>query len=261
MKAIQVLDALEQYAPLPLQDSFDNAGLQIGLTEEQEVTGALLCLDVTEDVIDEAVRKGCNLIVAHHPLLFHGLKSITGKTYVERCVVKAIKNGVGIYAAHTNLDNAQGGVNYRIAEKIGLDNIAFLETKQSLMPSGAGVIGVLPEAEDEEPFLNRLKTLFDIKCLRHNALCGRKIRKVALCGGAGGFLLDNAIKQGADAFLTGEMRYHDYFGHDGDLLIAEMGHYESEQYTMDIFEDMLRRHFPELKIEKTSLNTNPIYYL
>lgn len=255
------MDALEQYAPLPLQDSFDNAGLQIGLTEEQEVTGALLCLDVTEDVIDEAVRKGCNLIVAHHPLLFHGLKSITGKTYVERCVVKAIKNGVGIYAAHTNLDNAQGGVNYRIAEKIGLDNIAFLETKQSLMPSGAGVIGVLPEAEDEEPFLNRLKTLFDIKCLRHNALCGRKIRKVALCGGAGGFLLDNAIKQGADAFLTGEMRYHDYFGHDGDLLIAEMGHYESEQYTMDIFEDMLRRHFPELKIEKTSLNTNPIYYL
>ena len=261
MKAKQILDALEQYAPLPLQDSFDNAGLQIGLTEEQEVTGALLCLDVTEDVIDEAVRKGCNLIVAHHPLLFHGLKSITGKTYVERCVVKAIKNGVGIYAAHTNLDNAQGGVNYRIAEKIGLDNIAFLETKLSLMPSGAGVIGVLPEAEDEEPFLNRLKTLFDIKCLRHNALCGRKIRKVALCGGAGGFLLDNAIKQGADAFLTGEMRYHDYFGHDGDLLIAEMGHYESEQYTMDMFEDMLRRHFPELKIEKTSLNTNPIYYL
>jgi dinuclear metal center YbgI/SA1388 family protein len=261
MKARQILDALEQYAPLPLQDGFDNAGLQIGLTEEQEVTGALLCLDVTEDVIDEAVRKGCNLIVAHHPLLFHGLKSITGKTYVERCVVKAIKNGVGIYAAHTNLDNAQGGVNYRIAEKIGLDNIAFLETKQSLMPSGAGVIGVLPEAEDEEPFLNRLKTLFDIKCLRHNALCGRKIRKVALCGRAGGFLLDNAIKQGADAFLTGEMRYHDYFGHDGDLLIAEMGHYESEQYTMDIFEDMLRRHFPELKIEKTSLNTNPIYYL
>ena len=261
MKAKQILDALEQYAPLPLQDSFDNAGLQIGLTEEQEVTGALLCLDVTEDVIDEAVRKGCNLIVAHHPLLFHGLKSITGKTYVERCVVKAIKNGVGIYAAHTNLDNAQGGVNYRIAEKIGLDNITFLETKQSLVPSGAGVIGVLPEAEDEEPFLNRLKTLFDIKCLRHNALCGRKIRKVALCGGAGGFLLDNAIKQGVDAFLTGEMRYHDYFGHDGDLLIAEMGHYESEQYTMDIFEDMLRRHFPELKIEKTSLNTNPIYYL
>ena len=261
MKAKQILDALEQYAPLPLQDSFDNAGLQIGLTEEQEVTGALLCLDVTEDVIDEAVRKGCNLIVAHHPLLFHGLKSITGKTYVERCVVKAIKNGVGIYAAHTNLDNAQGGVNYRIAEKIGLDNIAFLETKQSLMPSGAGVIGVLPEAEDEEPFLNRLKTLFDIKCLRHNALCGRKIRKVALCGGAGGFLLDNAIKQGADAFLTGEMRYHDYFGHDGDLLIAEMGHYESEQYTMDIFEDMLRRHYLELTIEKTSLTTNPLYYL
>ena len=260
MKAKQVLDALEQYAPLPLQDGFDNAGLQIGLTEEQEVTGALLCLDVTEAVIDEAERMGCNLIVAHHPLLFHGLKSITGKSYVERCVIKAIQKGIGIYAAHTNLDNAEGGVNYRIAEKIGLTSLSFLDTKPGLS-AGAGVVGELSTAEDERDFLMRLKDLFGIQCIRHNRLCGRKIRRVALCGGAGGFLLSQAIAQGADAFLTGEMRYHDYFGHEGDLLIAEMGHYESEQYTVEIFDEVLGQRFPELKIVKTSHNTNPINYL
>lgn len=261
MKAIQVLDALEQYAPLPLQDGFDNAGLQIGLTAEQEVTGALLCLDVTEAIIDEAEREGCNLIVAHHPLLFHGLKSVTGKSYVERCVIKAIRKGIGIYAAHTNLDNAQGGVNYRIAEKIGLANLSFLDTKPAAVPAGSGVIGDLPEEEDERDFLVRLKSLFGIQCIRHNMLCGRKIRRVALCGGAGGFLLPNAIEQGADAFLTGEVRYHDYFGHEGELLIAEMGHYESEQYTVEIFEEILRARLPELRTVKTSLNTNPINYL
>ena len=261
MKVRQVLDALEQYAPLPLQDGFDNAGLQIGLTEEQEVTGALLCLDVTEAIVDEAERMGCNLIVAHHPLLFHGLKSITGKSYVERCVVKAIQKGIAIYAAHTNLDNAQGGVNYRIAETIGLTNLRFLDSKVATVPAGAGVVGELPEAMSEQDFLLRIKQLFDIHCLRHNALSGRMIRRVALCGGAGGFLLSNAIAEGADAFLTGEMRYHDYFGHDKELLIAEMGHYESEQYTIDIFAEVLGARFPELKIVKTSLNTNPINYL
>ena len=261
MKAKQVLDALEQYAPLPLQDSFDNAGLQIGLTAEQEVTGALLCLDVTEAVIDEAEQMGCNLIVAHHPLLFHGLKSITGKSYVERCVIKAIQKGVGIYAAHTNLDNAEGGVNYRMAEKIGLTNLSFLEARPGGMIAGAGLVGELAVEEDEREFLERVKLLFGIKCIRHNRLSGRKIRRVALCGGAGGFLLSKAISLGADVFLTGEMRYHDYFGHEDELLIAEMGHYESEQYTIDLLADILSQQLPKLRIVKTSNNTNPINYL
>ena len=261
MKAKQVFDALEQYAPLPLQDSYDNAGLQIGLTAEQEVAGALLCLDVTEEVIDEAERMGCNLIVAHHPLLFRGLKSITGQSYVERCVIKAIQKGIGIYAAHTNLDNVEGGVNYRIAETIGLINLRFLEAKPGMVTAGAGILGELPAEEDEREFLNRVKVLFGIQCIRHNQLCGRKIRRVALCGGAGGFLLPNAIAQGADVFLTGEMRYHDYFGHEGELLIAEMGHYESEQYTINLLAEVLGKHFPKLKIVKTSHNTNPINYL
>ena len=261
MKAKQVFDALEQYAPLPLQDSYDNAGLQIGLTEEQEVTGALLCLDVTEAIIDEAERMGCNLVVAHHPLLFRGLKSITGSSYVERCVIKAIQKGIGIYAAHTNLDNAEGGVNYRIAERIGLTSVQFLEAKPTGVSAGAGVMGELPEAEDELAFLERVKALFGIKCLRHSQCTGRKVRRVALCGGAGGFLLSNAIQQGADVFLTGEMRYHDYFGHESELLIAEMGHYESEQYTIDLLAEVLGRQLPQLRIVKTSNNTNPINYL
>lgn len=261
MKAKQVLDALERYAPLPLQDSFDNAGLQIGLTAEQEVTGALLCLDVTEAIIDEAEQMGCNLIIAHHPLLFHGLKSITGKSYVERCVIKAIQKGIGIYAAHTNLDNAEGGVNYRMAEKIGLTNLSFLEAKPGTIAAGAGLVGELAVEEDEREFLERIKLLFGIKCVRHNCLRERKIRRVALCGGAGGFLLSNAISLGADVFLTGEMRYHDYFGHENELLIAEMGHYESEQYTIDLLADILGQQLPELRIVKTSNNTNPINYL
>lgn len=261
MKAKQVFDALEQYAPLPLQDSYDNAGLQIGLTEEQEVTGALLCLDVTEAIIDEAERMGCNLVVAHHPLLFRGLKSITGQSYVERCVIKAIQKGIGIYAAHTNLDNAEGGVNYRIAEKIGLKKLSFLETKIASTPAGSGIIGELETEEDERNFLERVKALFGIRCIRHNVLSGRRICRVALCGGAGGFLLPQAIAQGADVFLTGEMRYHDYFGHEDEILIAEMGHYESEQYTIDLLAEVLSRRFPELKIVKTTLNTNPINYL
>ena len=261
MKAKQVFDALEQYAPLPLQDSYDNAGLQIGLTAEQEVAGALLCLDVTEAVIDEAERMGCNLIVAHHPLLFRGLKSITGQSYVERCVIKAIQKGIGIYAAHTNLDNAEGGVNYRIAETLGLTDLAFLEAKPGDVAAGSGVVGMLPAEVDERAFLERVKALFGIQCIRHNQLSGRKIRRVALCGGAGGFLLSRAIEQGADAFLTGEMRYHDYFGHEGELLIAEMGHYESEQYTIDLLADVLGRQFPELRIVKTRNNTHPINYL
>lgn len=260
MKAKQVFDALEQYAPLPLQDGFDNAGLQIGLTAEQEVTGALLCLDVTEAIIDEAERMGCNLIVAHHPLLFHGLKQVAGKNYVERCVIKAIQKGIGIYAAHTNMDNAEGGVNFRIAEKIGLTNLAFLDAKSADTPAGAGIIGDL-EVEEEGHFMQRVKEIFGIRCMRHNRLCGRKIRRVALCGGAGGFLLPQAIAQGADAFLTGEMRYHDYFGHDEELLIVEMGHYESEQYTIDLFAEILAKQLPGLKIVKTTLNTNPINYL
>ena len=261
MKIKEIVSALERFAPLPLQDGFDNAGLQIGLTEA-EATGALLCLDVTEAVIDEAIALGYNLIVSHHPLIFKGFKSITGKDYVERCIMKAIQNDIVIYSAHTNLDNAQGGVNYKIAEKIGLKNVQVLDPKmQGEVVAGAGVVGELNEPETETDFLKRIKRLFEVGCLKHNRLNGRLIQKVALCGGSGAFLLPKAVDEGADVFITGEVKYHDYFYYDNRILVAEIGHYESEQYTKEIFYSIIREMFPELEIQATRVNTNPIKYL
>lgn len=254
------MNALERFAPLPLQDGFDNAGLQIGLTEV-EATGALLCLDVTEAVVDEAIALGFNLIVSHHPLLFHGLKHISGTTYIERCALKAIKNDIVIYSAHTNLDNAPGGVNDKIAEKIGLHDVKILQPKELESTAGSGVIGMLDEPETELEFLKRIKKTFEVECLRHNKLTGRLIQKVALCGGAGSFLLPNAQRQGADVFITGEIKYHEFFDYDKGMLVAEIGHYESEQYTKELLATIISEKFPSLEIEVTKINTNPIKYL
>lgn len=364
MKIKEIVSALERFAPLPLQDGFDNAGLQIGLTDA-ETTGALLCLDVTEAIIDEAIALGCNLVISHHPLIFKGYKSITGKDYVERCIMKAIKNDIAVYSAHTNLDNAQGGVNHKIAAKIGLKNLRFLSEKEDqllklavfvptahadelrealfnagcghignydscsystggegtfrakegsqpfcgtigelhrekelrievILPAfkqsaaikalleahpyeepafdlyplkntwaqaGSGIVGELEEAETELEFLRRIKKTFEVDCLKHNKLTGRLIQKVALCGGSGAFLLPKAIAAGADVFITGEMSYHHYFGHESGILIAETGHYESEQYTKEIFYEILSDLFPNVNLYTTKINTNPIKYL
>ncbi len=260
MKIKEIIAALERFAPLPLQDGFDNAGLQTGLTEVH-ATGALLCLDLTEDVVDEAIDAGFNLIVAHHPVLFHGVKSLTGKNYVERCLMKAIRNDIAIYAAHTNLDNTCGGVNYKMAEKIGLKEVRFLQPLESGQQGGAGVIGVLDHREDAMTFLRRLKTAFGAECLKHSRLSGQDVQTVALCGGAGAFLIPRAIQEGADVFVTGEIKYHEFFGHDKDILLVALGHYESEQYTTEIFETIIREVAPALTVRRTQVNTNPIQYL
>lgn len=252
MKIKEIIDALERFAPLPLQESYDNAGLQVGLTEA-DVSGALLCLDVTEDVVREAVELGCNLIVAHHPLLFRGLKCVSDTSQVERCVRLAVKNDICIYAAHTNLDNAEDGVNYKMAEKLGLMDVSPLE--------GGGVVGYLPTAEDSLAFLQRVKDVFRVECLEHNELLSRPIQSVALCGGAGAFVLDAAIRQEADAFVTGEMGYHQFFGHEQQIQIAVTGHYQSEQYTREIFYQIVSDLAPELPLFVTNVETNPIRYL
>ena len=364
MKIKEIVNALEMFAPLPLQDGFDNAGLQIGLTDA-EATGALLCLDVTEAVVDEAIVLGYNLIISHHPLIFRGYKSITGKDYVERCIMKAIKNDIVIFSMHTNLDNAPLGVNYKIAEKIGLKNLRILEPKENslmklvtfvptdyaekvrealfnagcgcignydscsynlegsgtfraqegtnpfcgtigelhkekevrietILPSfkmravekaligahpyeepaydfyalqnkwaqtGAGVVGELDEPETETDFLKRIKKTFEVGCVKHTSLNGRLIQTVALCGGAGAFLLPKAVGAHADVFITGEVKYHDYFYYENDILVAEIGHYESEQYTKEIFFSILKELYPTLEVQMTRVNTNPIKYL
>ena len=259
IKIRQVMDALERVAPLPLQESYDNAGLQVGLTEA-EISGVLLCLDVTEAIVDEAVGKGCNLIVAHHPLIFRKLAHIGGGNYVERAVMKAIKNDVAIVAAHTNLDNAEGGVNFKMAEKIGLQGLASL---QGPVVDGkwSGVVGELPEPMAAEAFIDLLKRQFGVASLRANELLERPIRRVALCGGSGSFMLGDAIRATADAFVTGEMSYHEFFDHEQQLQICVIGHYESEQFTTEIFRDIIAREYPELPVLIAETSTNPILYL
>ena len=256
-----MLDALEQFAPLPLQESWDNAGLQLGLTEA-DVSGALLCLDVNEKIVDEAIRKGCNLIVSHHPLLFRGLKQISGADYVQRCVIKALKNDVVVVSMHTNMDNALGGVNWKIAERLGLQNSRFFAQKTiDGVEAGSGVIGELPSEMAADDFVLLLKRQFDVECAQCNELLRRPIRKVAICGGAGDFLLDDALRQGADAFITGEMHYHQYFGYGQRLQICVIGHYQSEQFTAEIFRDIINKECPGVRTEIAETNTNPIFYL
>ncbi len=257
MKIKEVAEALERFAPLPLQEDYDNAGLQIGLTEV-EASGALLCLDVTEAVIEEAAAKGCNLIVAHHPLLFRGLKQVSDTTQVERCVRLAIKHDIAIYAAHTNLDNAHGGVNYEIAERLGLHDVDFLRPEGE---GGSGLIGRLAMPEDPYSFLKRAKDAFAALCLKHNQGPARPVQMVAVCGGSGDFLLSDAIAAGADVFLTGEMNYHAYFGHENQIWIGVAGHYETEQYTIQLLRRILERDCPGLPLYETTINTNPIKYM
>ncbi len=259
MKIKEVAEALERFAPLPLQESYDNAGLQIGLTDA-DASGVLLCLDVTEEIIEEAEREGCNLIIAHHPLLFRGLKCIADRNMVERCVRRAILARITIYAAHTNLDNAEGGVNFAIAERLGLQNVRFLQPLPN-GKGGSGVVGELPHPLDALDFLHLVKRQFQVAALQHNSIPSRPIKRVALCGGSGDFLLSDAIACEADAFLTGEMGYHQFFGYDNQILIAALGHYQSEQFTIGLMAKLLREANPDLRIVETSINTNPIHYL
>lgn len=271
VKIYQVVDALEHYAPLPLQEGYDNAGLQVGLTEAVEVSGALLCLDVTEDVVDEAFRKGCNLIVSHHPLIFRKLARISDENYVQRTVRKAIKNDIAIVSMHTNMDAAKGGVNFKIAEKLGLRNLRFFGGEKEIdgVKGGEGVIGEITDETDAlhadgiaaDDLVLMLRERFQAECVQCNQLLRRPIRKVALCGGAGSFLLDAAIAAGADAFITGEMHYHEFFGHEQEIQICVIGHYQSEQFTSEIFRSIITEKCPGVKCEISEINTNPIIYL
>jgi dinuclear metal center YbgI/SA1388 family protein len=260
VKIKQVLSALEQFAPLPLQESWDNAGLQIGLTEA-DVSGALLCLDVTEQIVDEAERKGCNLVVSHHPLLFRGLKQISDATDVQRTVWKAVRKGICVVSMHTNLDNAPGGVNFKIAERLGLSGVGFFASKTiDGMECGSGVIGQLAQPMAADDFIQHVKKQMEAESAMCNELLRRPISRVAVCGGAGDFLLDDAVRAGADAFLTGEMHYHQYFGHEQQIQICVIGHYESEHFSTEIFRDIIQKACPEVRTVIAETNTNPIIY-
>jgi dinuclear metal center YbgI/SA1388 family protein len=358
-----ITGALEQLAPLSFQESYDNAGLQVG-SPDMEVTGVLITLDVTEEVLGEAEKLGFNLVVSHHPVIFGGLQSITGKNATERIVTRAIRNGIAIYSAHTNLDAVTGGVNTMMANRLGLvrqqilspmegtlkklvvfvphdhleevrsaifeagggvigayDSCSFnLEGKgtfrggegtdpfvgapgtlhqepetrvETIVPAhlagrvvkamisahpyeevaydlyplenryeqaGMGMVGELEHPMDEEVFMGFVKDRFGVRMIRHSALLGRQVKKVALCGGAGSFLLGKASASGAEVFVTGDFKYHQFFEADGRLVVMDIGHYESEQFTRELIYDLLTKKFPKFAIRLSETTTNPIKY-
>ncbi len=260
MKIKDVKNALECFAPLPLQEDYDNAGLQVGLTEA-EVSGVLLCLDVTEEVLREAKEKGCNVVVSHHPLIFRKLARISDSDYVQRCVMYAIKNDITVLSMHTNLDSAQGGVNFMMARRLGMTGVRLIAPHTvNDVEGGIGVIGSLPEPVEAKAFIGTVKEVFKVGCVQTNGLISRRISRVALCGGAGAFVIGKALEERADAFVTGEMRYHEFFGHEDDIQIAVIGHYESEQYTIELLQEIISSRCPGVRTALTSVNTNPISY-
>ena len=358
-----VITFLEAQAPVYLQENYDNAGLLTG-NAEWECTGIITTLDVTEAVVAEAAAQKCNLIVAHHPVIFGGLKKITGRNFAERTVISAIKNDIAIYAIHTNLDNVLQGVNGKIADKLGLVNRQVLQpkhetlrkiiffvpashaalVKDAVYNAGAGQIGNYTEysfstngtgsfkpgtgaipftgtagerietheikvelvyntwleasvlkaliqshpyeepaydiiplqnasrftgsglvGEFETPFseqdcLEMIKRQFALQLIRHTAFTGKMVKKVALCGGAGSFLTGAAVVSGAELYVTSDVKYHEFFNAEGKLLLADIGHYESEQFTVDLLYDLLTEKFPTFATLKSGINTNPVFY-
>ena len=262
MKIREVTNFLEQYAPLEYQENYDNCGLIIG-DENAEIKGVLITLDCIENVIDEAIATGCNLIVAHHPIIFSGLKKINGKNYIERTVIKAIKKDIAIYAIHTNLDNVYNGVSTKIADKLGLENCKVLAPKNEVENSlvGSGILGRLKTPIISTDFLKQLKSSMRTNCVRHTAIVKAEIKTVAVCGGSGSFLLNNAIAAKADVFITADFKYHEFFDAENHIIIADIGHYESEQFTKDLIYDLLTNNFTKFAVLLSKVNTNPIKYL
>ena len=364
MNVKSICSLIEEVAPLALQESYDNAGFLVG-DSQMEVTSVLACIDITEEVIEEAIQKKCNLIISHHPLIFSGLKRLTGQNEVQRCLVKAIKNDIAIYAAHTNMDNVLQGVSAKMAEKIGLKNIRILQPKQNallklvtfvpqlhsyrvrqamfdagagqignydacsynsegtgtfranenaqpfvgnidqlhsetetkievIVPNylqdkvvnaliklhpyeepafdliplknswsqvGAGIVGKLEVSEDELTFLNRIKLIFNVPTIKHTALFGKKIKRVALCGGSGSSFVHDAISAHADVYISGDFKYHEFFDAQNSILIADIGHFESEQFTKEIFYEIITKKMPTFAVQISDSKTNPINYL
>ncbi|MEN8929290.1 MAG: Nif3-like dinuclear metal center hexameric protein [Flavobacteriales bacterium] len=365
MKIHQITSYLEQIAPLSYQESYDNSGLIVG-DRNAEIAKVLLCLDSLESIIDEAIEKGCELVIAHHPIVFSGLKSLTGKNYIEKTILKAIKNDIAIYACHTNLDNVlKNGVNQKMADSLGLVNTKILAPKSGMMsklvvycrpnnakavrnnlfengagniseysecsfntegkgtylPSqnsnpafgekgelsteneikievlavnhqisklltevkkvheyeevaheiipiananqqiGSGMIGELETEIDALDFLKSLKAKMKTDCVRHTNLNKKAVKKIAICGGSGSFLLNDAITQQTDVFITGDYKYHQFFDAEDKIIIADIGHFESEQFTIDLFHDILSPQFSGVQFIRTEINTNPVKYL
>ncbi|MCR5453640.1 MAG: Nif3-like dinuclear metal center hexameric protein [Bacteroidales bacterium] len=258
----EIISELERHFPPALQEDYDNAGIQVGAGDGY-IHKCLVTLDVTEDVVEEAVAKGCDLIVAHHPIIFgKGLKHITMRTPTERIIHKAVSNSISIYCAHTNADAVLEGTSKSMMETIGIKDYHILSPKPfGDITYGSGAIGELPEPMDAMQFLQKLKQDFHCGGIRHTAIVKDQVKRIAVCSGSGSFMLNEAKKLCADVFVSGDFTYHKFFDADGDILIADLGHYETEIGIKNIFVDILQKKFYNFAVEKSETNTNPIKYL
>ena len=259
-KVKDIAAAIEKFAPRSLQEDYDNAGLQVG-DPEMEVSAVLLCLDVTDDILLEAERCSCNMIVSHHPLIFKGLKQLVGADPVQRIAIEAIRRNIAIYSAHTNLDAAWDGVSHEIAHSLGLENLQVLDPNPDDPRTGIGVTGTMKPNPRLE-FLRRVKETFNVKALRFSANSPKLVvKKVAVCGGSGAFLIRKAIEAGADAIVTGDVKYHDFTSFGLNIIIADIGHYESELCSRKIFSRIIRDAFPDAVVYFSEKEKNPIAVL
>lgn len=261
LKVKDICRVIEEYAPLGLQESYDNAGLQVG-DAESAVSAVLLCLDVTEETLREAKARSCNLIVSHHPLIFKGLKNLTGADQTQRIVMDALRDGIAIYSAHTNLDSTVEGVSYEMAHQLNLKNLEVLVPSAADPRIGLGIVGCYANPVPQLEFLRKVKETFAVKALRYSAQTQHLVvRKVALCGGSGASFIKEALDHKADAYLSGDFKYHDYTTYGLDILIADIGHHESELCSRRILSRIIREAFPDCLTYFAESETNPIKIL
>ncbi|MBQ8307880.1 MAG: Nif3-like dinuclear metal center hexameric protein [Alistipes sp.] len=260
MKIKEIADVIERVAPLGWQESYDNAGLIVG-REEQEVHKALLAVDVTDAVLDEAEREGCDLIITHHPIIFHPLKRFNSEGYVQRCVERAIRRGIALYACHTNLDSAPQGMSWYLARLLGVEELQVLEPRPMNPETGFGVVGNLAEEQGLEVYLRQVKERLGIGAIRHSALHAGRVRRVAICTGAGASLMEEARRAGCDLYLTADLKYNDFMTPDGAFTVADIGHFESEYCAIDLLFDVLSKNLLTFAVRKSEHSRNPIHYL
>ena len=259
MKVRDITSVIEAFAPLSLQESYDNAGLIVGRADD-DVSKALLAVDVTEDVIAEAVEEGCDMIITHHPIVFHPMKRFNSASQTERCVEEAIRRGIVLYAAHTNLDSTPQGMSWRVAQILGLQNIEVMQPT-SADGAGFGVVGELGEAVESTQFMRRVMELFDVKAMRHSDIVKPEVSKVAICTGSGGSLIDTARASGADIYLTADLKYNDFMRHENSIILADMGHFESEYCAIQLLFDILSKNLCIFAVRKSVRSCNPVNYL
>ena len=258
MKLQEIIDIVEDWAPIELAEDFDNVGLIIG-DSKSDVKKALITLDTLEVVIEEAIENSCDLIISFHPIIFNGIKKINNQTYVERVVSKAIKNNINIYAIHTNLDNHPKGVSFQISKYLEMENTKILIPKDGFS-GGMGMIGNLKEKLSEKELLVFVKSKMKTKTIKHSPFLNKKIRKLAVLGGSGSFAIEEAIEAGADCFISADLKYHDYFKAENKILLLDIGHYESEQYTKELILNFLRKKIPKFACIISKSKTNPVNY-